>query len=133
MTIEENKALMRRWADARNRTDLPAALDCWIEEKRDWLRAAFGRFTTGFPDLHFTIEELISEGDKVVMRWTLRGTHRGNLRGLPATGRTVAVTGQVIDRVVDGRVVEEWVDYDTAGLLRQLGFALVVPAGAPAP
>ena len=121
MTIEENKALMRRWVDARNRTDLPAALDCWIEEKRDWLRAAFGRFTTGFPDLHFTIEDLISEGDKVVMRWTLRGTHLGVWRGIPATGRPIEWTLTDVYTVSNGRLANLARGADHLGLLKQLG------------
>jgi predicted ester cyclase len=121
MSIEENKALIRRWVDARNRTDIPAALDCWVEEKRDWLRAAFGRFSTGFPDLRFTIDEIISEGDKVVMRWTLRGTHLGVWRGIPATGKPIEWTLTDIYTVSDGRLSALARGADHLGLLKQMG------------
>lgn len=74
-----------------------------------------------FPDVYFTIEDMIVAGDKVVTRWTVRGTHRGALMGIPPTNKQVAVTGIWIDRIANGRIVEEWANWDTIGLLRQLG------------
>lgn len=74
-----------------------------------------------FPDVRFTIDELIAAGDKVVTRWTVRGTHQGPLMGIAPTNKEVVVTGIWIDRIVAGRIVEEWAQWDAPGLLRQLG------------
>jgi len=77
---------------------------------------------TAFPDVHASIEDLVAEGDEVVVRWTLRGTHEGELRGgIPATGRRVEVSGITISRIRDGRLVENWGNYDLLGMLQQLG------------
>jgi predicted ester cyclase len=76
---------------------------------------------TGFPDLHFTVEDQVAEGDLVVTRWTARGTHRGSFEGVPATGREVRLAGTDIDRLVGGEVVECWAQVDELGLMRQLG------------
>ena len=78
-------------------------------------------YRTAFPDLHITIEDVIADGDKVMMRWTSRGTHRGVLMGLAPTGKQVEVTGMSIDRFEDGKIAESWSNWDTLGLLRQLG------------
>ena len=79
-----------------------------------------------FPDAHASIEDLIAEGDEVAVRWTLRGTHEGELRGgVPATGLRVEVSGITISRIRNGRVVENWGNYDMLGMLQQLG---VIPA-----
>lgn len=75
----------------------------------------------GVPDLQETIEDLLAEGDRVAYRVTLRGTHLGELLGIPATGRTIAVAGIVIDRIADGKIVEEWNQSDLLGLMRTLG------------
>lgn len=75
-----------------------------------------------FPDVQVTIEDLVTEGDEVVVRWTLRGTHDGELRGgIPATGRGVEVSGITISRIRNGKVVESWGNYDLLGMLQQLG------------
>jgi predicted ester cyclase len=67
----------------------------------------------------------IVEGDKVVTRWTVRGTHRGELMGIPPSGKTITVTGIVIDHIVGGKIAETWTSHDTLGLLQQIG---AVPA-----
>ena len=77
-----------------------------------------------FPDLHFTIEDMIAEGEKVVTRWTIRGTHRGEFMRLPPTGHQVTWSGINITRVVGGKMVEDWVEQDTPGLMQQLAGAL---------
>jgi steroid delta-isomerase-like uncharacterized protein len=79
-------------------------------------------YRTAFPDLHFTIEDEIAEGDKVVMRWTSRGTHRGELMGIPPTGKQSTVTGITIARAAaNGKFEEVWNNLDTLGMLQQLG------------
>ena len=74
-----------------------------------------------FPDLHFTLEDVIGEGDRVVVRWTATGTHKAEVMGVPATGKRVAVTGIEVSRFADGKLAETWVNWDALGLLRQLG------------
>ncbi len=80
---------------------------------------------TAFPDLHVTIEDMIGEGDRVVVRFTFRGTHQGDLRGIPPTGKQVAVRGIDILCAANGKVVEEWANIDELGLMQQLGVILV--------
>jgi steroid delta-isomerase-like uncharacterized protein len=94
------------------------------EAKQFWmsLRAAF-------PDLAFSIEDQIAEGDKVVTRWSSRATHTSDFRGIPATGKQGHITGITIHRIVNGKVVEGWTNLDELGLMQQLG---VIPAPAPA-
>jgi steroid delta-isomerase-like uncharacterized protein len=83
-------------------------------------------YRNAFPDIKLTIEEQITEGDKVVTRTNGTGTHRGELFGTAATGKHVSgVQGMFVTRIANGKVVEETVIYDALGMLRQLG---VVPA-----
>jgi steroid delta-isomerase-like uncharacterized protein len=89
-----------------------------VKQQAEGYRAAFS-------DMRLTLEEEIAEGDRVVTRWTARGTHDGELFGIPATGKQVTVSGITIDRIVDGRIAETWTNWDTLGLLQQLG---AVPA-----
>ena len=86
-------------------------------------------YRNAFPDIHFTIDEQIAEGDKVVTRWTGFGTHKGGLAGIPPTGKSATVTGIGVDRIVNGKIVESWGVFDQFGMLQQLG---VIPAGPPA-
>ena len=86
-------------------------------------------YRNAIPDIHFTIDEQIAEGDKVVTRWTGHGTHKGELAGIPATGKSATVTGIGVDRIVNGKIVESWGAFDQYGMLQQLG---VIPAGPPA-
>jgi steroid delta-isomerase-like uncharacterized protein len=78
-------------------------------------------FRDVFPDSAHTIEDMVAEGDRVVTRFTFRGTHKGELMGLAATGKQIAVDGMVIDRLSSGKIVEEWVIFDTMGMMQQLG------------
>ena len=75
----------------------------------------------GFADLERLVEDLLADGDRVVARWTTRGTHTGEFMGIPATGRFVTTSGITIFRLEDGLIVEEWSESDTFGLLQQLG------------
>ena len=78
-------------------------------------------FRAAFPDLHIQIEEMIEADSRVVYRFTARGTHDGPFMGVPASGRKVEIQGIGIDRVREGKTVERWLQYDSAGLLQQLG------------
>jgi len=78
-------------------------------------------YRNAFPDLHFTIDEQIAEGDKVVTRWTGHGTNKGELLGMPATGNSSTVTGIVVDRIANGKIAETWGVFDQFGMMQQLG------------
>jgi len=73
-----------------------------------------------FPDINFTPEDVIAEGDRVVVRFTIRGTHRGEFMSIPPTGRKVSWSGINILRISKGKAVELWGEYDTPALMRQL-------------
>jgi len=78
-------------------------------------------YRSAFPDVHFTIDEQIAEGDKVMTRWTAHGTHQGELAGVPATGKSSTVTGIAIDRILNGKIAETWGIFDEFGMMQQLG------------
>lgn len=87
------------------------------------------QYRAAYPDLRVTVEDQLAEGDRVATRWTARGTHQGELLGIPATGKETTVTGLTIDRIENGKIIESWNNWDTLGMLQQLG---VVPALAQA-
>ena len=84
-------------------------------------------YRTAFPDVQFTIDDQIAETDKVATRWTATGTHKGPMLGVEPTGDQVTVTGMVIDRIDNGKIVETWYNFDALGQLRQMG---IVPSTA---
>jgi steroid delta-isomerase-like uncharacterized protein len=93
------------------------------------IRTAATVLRTAFPDLHFTIEELVAEGELVAGRLTMRGTHKGPLLGILPTGHAVEQAQMHFLRFRDGKAVEHWAVRDDAGLLRQLGVS-AMPGGA---
>ena len=136
---EENKALVRRfWEEEAHRRN-PTAIEEMVAPDYvghfpptpdlrgpDALRQFNAETYRAFPDAHFAIDDLFGERDRVALRWTLRGTHQGELRGgIAATGRRVEVGGINIFRLAGGRIAEVWSANDTLGLLQQLG---LVPA-----
>jgi steroid delta-isomerase-like uncharacterized protein len=78
-------------------------------------------YLNAFPDLRFTIEEEISSDDKVVTRWSVTGTHNGDLPGLPRTGRAISLSGITIGRVSEAKFAESWNNWDALGMMQQLG------------
>ena len=94
------------------------------------LKQLIATFRQAAPDLHFTIDDMLAEGDRVVTRWTARGTHQGELMGVPPTGKQITVTAIVIDRIVGGRFVEHWAGRDDLGMYQQLG---LIPSLQPVP
>jgi steroid delta-isomerase-like uncharacterized protein len=132
MSIEDNKAVVRRFYGESVHN--PALMDellapnyvlhlpggpsiSGIEPAKQLMIA----YTTGFPDLQLTTEDLIGEGDRVAIRNTWHGTHQGIFQGIPATGKQVTFTGSDVFRLVDGKIAEQWADLDTLGLMQQLG------------
>jgi len=78
-------------------------------------------YRNAFPDICYTVNDLIAENDKVVERWTAQGTHMGELLGIPPTNKKLKVTGIDIVRIKDGKMVERWAEYDLHGMMEQLG------------
>lgn len=78
-------------------------------------------YRAAFPDLEIRFDDQFASGDRVVDRWTGRGTHQGEMMGIPRTDRPVTATGMSIHRIADGRIAETWNLYDAAGVMRQLG------------
>jgi steroid delta-isomerase-like uncharacterized protein len=141
MSIEDNKALVRRLVEASNRGNLDAldalVTDTFVEHSpyvqggpagAEGMKQFARMIRSGFPDSEWVIDDLIAEGDQVVMRWTSRGTHQGEAFGIPATGRPVVVTGIDIFRVSGGKLAERWNEVDMLGSMQQIG---VVPPREP--
>jgi steroid delta-isomerase-like uncharacterized protein len=89
-------------------------------------------YRAAFPDMRIWVDDQLADGDRVVIRWTASGTHRGDLNGIPATGRTAKVSGVYIHKLADGQITESWTMFDQIGLLVQLG-VLVLPTSGPGP
>ena len=139
MSTEENKAVVRRFLEGIFSQGDPDVVDelavpdfvvhdpsseagevdvQGVKESITWSHSAF-------PNLRVTIEDQVAEGDKVATRWTVRGTHQGEMMGAAATGNQVTFTGTQTDYISGGRIVESWSNWDTLGMLGQIG---AVPA-----
>jgi predicted ester cyclase len=133
MSLEQNKAVVRRYTELANARDLDGAfghfgpgfvdhrLGPGMPPGAEGTRMSLSMLFAAFPDLHATIHDLIAEGDKVVGRMTCEGTHRGMFMGAAPTGKRVTWSFIDINRIVDGKVVEHWAEADTIGLMQQLG------------
>jgi steroid delta-isomerase-like uncharacterized protein len=140
---EENKAISRRFfEEIVGQQNFDAIEEVFAEDYEDHdpaneeqtrghdgVRAEAQMYLSSFPDMAFTIHEQIAEGDRVVTRWTNRGTHQGELMGIPPTGKQVSADGITIHRIADGKIAEGWWNWDTMGLMRQLG---AIPEEQPA-
>jgi steroid delta-isomerase-like uncharacterized protein len=85
------------------------------------IKRAVIMFRTAFPDLTYSVEAELAEGDLVMARFVAEGTHLGSFLGAPPTGRKVSYTGMDLNRIKDGKIVESWVNYDALALLQQVG------------
>jgi len=135
---EENKALMRRfYQEVVNGGNLDlidqfVAPD-FVEHEvfpglsadREGMKRFFVMMRSAFPDLRMDVDDLIAEGDKVVSRVTMRGTHKGEFMGIGPTGRTIVVPTVDIVCIAGGKAVEHWGVTDTAAMMEQLGAAAV--------
>jgi steroid delta-isomerase-like uncharacterized protein len=133
VSLEENKEIIRRWAEVWNQGNLDAVdefvSDTYVrhdpntpkvrgpEEEKQLM----AMYLSAFPDLHFTIEDMIAEGDKVVGRLTARGTHKGELLGIPPTDKQITLTMTETFRLGEGKIAEQWVNMDALGMMQQLG------------
>ncbi len=136
MSTETNKAIIRRFLmEAFGQGNLavldeilapdqvsrgPSALP-GMPTGPEGSRMLITAYRSAFPDLSFTIEQQIAEGDTVVTRWTAHGTHNGELAGIPATGKQTTVVGLGVDRIENGKIVESWGIFDQFGMLQQIG------------
>src|SRR5215217_2394786 len=136
MSVEENKAVVRREVEELyNHTgNLDAVEEIFSsdyvshEPSSGEVRGIEGArqfaatFRQAFPDLQNTIEDMVAEGDKVVVRFKARGTHDGETEAFgPATGKQMQITGITIKRVSDGKIAEAWTNFDALGMMQQLG------------
>lgn len=135
MTPEDNAAVVRRWNEAIWQGEdtvydellAPGCLFHWMGGVLE-VRRTIARIRMIFPDIAVSIEDQLADGDKVATRWTLSGTHSGELWGIPATGRRVSYTGITINRLHEGRIVEDWCEVNLMSILDQIGgFAGSVP------
>jgi steroid delta-isomerase-like uncharacterized protein len=119
---EENKELVRRYyADVLNGRNLDAVGVYYADERIiEGVRRGCFAYFQAFPDLHLSIEDLIAEGDKVFCRSTMTGTHDGEYKGIPATGRHISSESAEVFRIVDGQFGGYWCLSNVAGLMRQL-------------
>jgi steroid delta-isomerase-like uncharacterized protein len=131
---EENKALARRsWEIVNQHNPDLDLIDemytpdfVWHEPDQDIqgseeAKQFVATFLEAFPDLNVTVEDEIAEGDKVVTRWTIRGTHQGELMGIAPTEKQIELKGITIHRFEGDKIAEEWERYDNLGMMQQLG------------
>ena len=121
MSAEENKAFIRRCFDAMGKDKSVATLDEYIADADEELKQHIVAFEAAFPGYGIIVEDMIAEGDKVVVRGTMHGTHKGDLMGIPPTGKQVTMPVIIIYRIADGKIVEHWMIADQLGLMQQLG------------
>ena len=130
---EENKAVVRRWVEAFNEGNIDAVdellTDSYVrhdpnspevrgpEEEKQLL----AMYRAAFPDLRFTVEDMVAEDDKVAVRLGISATHEGELLGIPPTQRRLEFTAMELYRLKDGKIDEQWVNVDTLGMMQQLG------------
>jgi predicted ester cyclase len=133
MSTEENKALVLQLMHLQENGDLNTAdqfiAHNWVNhdpsmpplQGYEGFKQLNTQFRSAFPGFRMEIEDILAEGDKVAGRIRFRATNTGSFQGMPPTGKAVDVTGAGIFRVVDGRVTDNWVNFDMLGLLQQLG------------
>ena len=136
MSVERNKETFRRyieevWKDENLDIADEVFSDKYLSPQSDGTALERGpedvkkfvmEYRSAFSDIEDIVEDMIGEGDRVVTRWTLRVTHTGEFRGIPATGKRITITGIGIFRFSEeGKVVESWDSLDQLGMLRQLG------------
>jgi len=134
MPAEENKAIVRRWVDEAYNPGNVGLMDELFAadfvnhdpanpQVRDLegLKQDVRTQQVAFPDRHTSIDELLADGDKVIKRFTFRGTQTGEWNGIPATGKQVTLQGIDILRIENGQIKEIWWGYDALGVLQQLG------------
>ena len=134
MATEENKAIARRWGEeVWGKGNLATIDELFAPDfvfnypppgaapDLKGYKQTVTMLSTAFADIQCTAEDVVAEGDKVAVRWTWRGTHKGEFMGIAPTGKQATVTGISILRIVGGKIVEEWGEMDNLGMMHQLG------------
>ncbi len=138
MSTEENKAFVRETVEEiwnkRNLAILDKALTTGyvrhdpaspqplsLQQHKEFISGTL----KAFPDIRTVVEDLIAEGDRVVMRWSCRGTHTGDFMGIPASNKALNFSGITVFRVSGGKIAEQWENYDALGMMQQMG---VIPS-----
>ena len=141
MSLEVNKSLVRRAYELSTKKDIAALFKLYdpgyIEHMPDGdhtleqLKRGIPAYFSAFPDLTFTIEDMVAEGDKVAYRVTIKGTHTGGpYMGLAPSGKKILMRNTSIKRIVNGKLAESWGTLDALNMMRQLGLIPVRPAPA---
>ncbi|WP_258297040.1 ester cyclase [Paenibacillus peoriae] len=134
MTIEANKQQMHRFTEFINTASVKLAEELiapdaifYVPAREDAMKGPDGYLAiiqmmrTGFPDIQWTLKEMVAEGDKVAARFIMRGMHQGSFFGFPPTGKTIEVQAMNFYRFSGGQIVEEYGQPDMLGLLQQIG------------
>ncbi|UCE43105.1 MAG: ester cyclase [Candidatus Aminicenantes bacterium] len=134
---EQNKALMHKsfeeWNKGNSEFFMEATTPAYVyyspsgnpnPNSREDAVESVKLFRKGFPDISFSIEDIIAAGDITITRYVIRGTHEGEFMDIHATGKKIEVSGIIISRIENGKWVEEWEEMDTLGLMQQLGMEL---------
>ena len=133
MGTKENKELVRKFWEVAEKGDYDAFGDYITEDSIDHnpmpgqppglegVKYIFKSLKAAMPDFSEEIVDMVAEGDKVVVQSISRGTHQGELMGIPPTEESVTISGITIDRIADGKIVETWGNWDALGMLGQLG------------
>lgn len=134
MSVEENKTIERRYMEEVWTKGNLAAVDELVSTNYvdhnpmpdvspdlQGLKQFVTVVRAAFPDWYATTEDMIAEGDKVVVRFTGRGTHKGEFMGIPATGKQLTMMAIAIHRIAGGKIVENWLQADMLGMMQQLG------------
>jgi len=143
MSTESNAALVRRYQHIYNSNNLdalsevlapdfkPNTLMAGVPSTLDGYKQLHLGTVAAYPDFHVAVEDLFAEGDKVVMRFTITGTHEGDFLGVPPTGRRINVPGISIFRIADGKIAEHWGEEDALGWMQQIGAIPALPPVGP--
>jgi steroid delta-isomerase-like uncharacterized protein len=137
---DANKNVVRRlFEEVWNKGNLPVADELFAQNysHHDPSTPEFGRgpesekkratlYRTAFPDVRLTAEDIIAEGETVTVRWSCKGTHKGDLSGIAPTGKQVTISGISVAHFTSGKMVEGWVNWDALGLMQQLGIVTEV-------
>lgn len=133
MSVEANLALVRRYQEIYNTNQMstlgevlapnfqPHNLMPGVPNSLEGIQGLHAMTVAAYPDFHVNIEDLFGAADRVVMRFIMTGTHRGNFMGVPPTGKKIHVTGISIFRIAEGKIVEHWGEEDSLGWMQQIG------------
>ena len=133
MSTNENKDIVRRqwYQELWDNWNISVADDLFPSDyvlhlpgsppmNRDGAKQVVAMFSTAFPDLKHTVDEMVSEGNTVAARWTVRGTHQGTFQGIAPAGKQIVLSGTTVHHMANGKIVETWLSMDNLDLLQQL-------------